>query len=69
VLAFAHSLGAHLIPTLLVGCEPASLASEPDSEMHMELSTPVQAALPAALSMLDALIAKLLASSVERTPF
>ena len=65
VLAFARSLGAHPIKTLLVGCEPATFANEAEAEMCVGLSKPVQAALPAALSMLDTLIARLLASSAE----
>jgi hydrogenase maturation protease len=67
VLGFARTLGAQLMRTLLVGCEPAELANESDySEMQVGLSAPVQAALAGALHMLDTLIAELLLSPVEQ---
>ena len=57
VLAFARTLGARPIHTLLVGCE----ASVPDSggeyeEMQMGLSLPVQAAVAEAVTMIDTLM-------------
>ncbi len=57
VLAFARTLGARPIHTLLVGCE----ATVPDSsgeyeEMQMGLSSPVQAAVAEAVKMIDTLI-------------
>jgi hydrogenase maturation protease len=54
VFAFARTLGATPIRTLLVGCEPASI-----DEMQMGLSTPVQAAVGEAIRLLDKLVADL----------
>jgi hydrogenase maturation protease len=61
VLAFAHTLGARSMRTLLVGCEPAATsASEGYEEMQMGLSEPVQAAVDEAIKMIDALVERLL---------
>jgi hydrogenase maturation protease len=60
VLAFARALGAPLMPTLLLGCEPTPLPAEEDGEsLQMGLSTPVEAALPEALGLLDRLVDQL----------
>ncbi|GCF09971.1 hydrogenase maturation protease [Dictyobacter arantiisoli] len=60
VLAYARTLGAQPIHTLLIGCEPASLGSDdPCTEMQMELSEPVQAAVDEALKMIDSVVKKL----------
>jgi len=60
VLGFAQSLGARTIRTLLVGCEPANIVSEPDAtEVQIGLSASVEAAIPGALQMLDTLVAEL----------
>jgi hydrogenase maturation protease len=62
VLAFARSLGAPPIRTLLVGCEPASTGGdEAGEEMQMGLSEPVQAAIDEAIKMIDSLVEQLLA--------
>ena len=58
VLAFARTLGARPIHTLLVGCEPTPLGDE-YTEMQMGLSDPVQAAVDEAVKMIDSLIEKL----------
>ena len=61
VLAFAHTLGARPIRTLLVGCEPtATSESEGYEEMQMGLSEPVQAAVDEAIKMIDTLVDQLL---------
>jgi hydrogenase maturation protease len=61
VLAFARTLGAQPIRTLLVGCEPVPSGNNiDDMEMHMGLSEPVQAAIDEAVSMIDTLVAQLL---------
>jgi hydrogenase maturation protease len=61
VLAFARTLGAQPIRTLLVGCEPSNVrAGQADEEMHMDLSQPVQAALDEAVKMIDSLVERLL---------
>ena len=66
VLAFARTLGARPIRTLLVGCEPApSGDSSDDMEMHMGLSEPVQAAVDEAANMIDMLVAQLLDGHVD----
>jgi len=61
VLAFARSLGAPPIRTLLVGCEPTSTGGgEADEEMQMGLSEPVQAVIDEAVKMIDSLVGQLL---------
>jgi hydrogenase maturation protease len=60
-LAFARTLGARPIRTLLVGCEPSALGEgEGDEEMQMGLSEPVQAAIDAAVKMIDSIVEDLL---------
>ena len=58
VLAFASTLGAKPIHTLLVGCEPAAFSDEDYTEMQMGLSEPVQAAVDEAVKMIDSLVEK-----------
>jgi hydrogenase maturation protease len=61
VLAFARTLGAQPIHTLLVGCEPAIFSESEDyTEMQMGLSESVQAAIDEAVKMIDSLIKELL---------
>ncbi len=61
VLAFARTLGARPIHTLLVGCEPAPFGGGEDyAEMQMGLSKPVQAAVDEAVKMIDSLVEELL---------
>ncbi len=65
VLAFARTLGARPIRTLLVGCEPAATgAGEGYEEMQMGLSEPVQAAIDEAVKMIDSLVEELLAVNI-----
>jgi hydrogenase maturation protease len=62
VLAFATSLGARPIHTMLVGCEPTLFnASEENPEIQMELSEPVRASIDEAIKMIDNLVDELLA--------
>jgi len=56
VLAYARTLGAKPIHTLLVGCEPSPMSDSDYSEMQMGLSEPVQAAVAEAVKMIDSLI-------------
>ena len=57
VLAFAKTLGAQPIHTLLVGCEIVSIGNGEDyEEMQMGLSEPVQAAIPEAVEVVDRLV-------------
>lgn len=59
VLAFARTIGAQPIHTLLVGCEPTgSNDGGGYSEMQMGLSEPVQAAVDEAEKMIDSLVEK-----------
>ncbi len=61
VLAFARTLGARPIHTLLVGCEPTPFGGGEDyAEMQMGLSEPVQAAVDEAVKMIDSLVKELL---------
>ena len=65
VLAFARSLGARSIRTLLIGCEPAEISLETSyAEMQPGLSLPVQAAIGGAIQILDKLVSELLASEL-----
>lgn len=60
VLAFARTLGARPIHTLLVGCEPSAPGNGEDyTEMEMGLSEPVQTAVEEAVKMIDSLVADL----------
>ena len=63
VLAFARTLGARPIHTLLVGCEPTPLGDD-YIEMHMGLSDPVQAAVDEAVKMIDSLVEKLVPTEI-----
>ena len=56
VLAYAMTLGAKPIHTLLVGCEPSPMSDSDYTEMQMGLSEPVQAAVPEAVRMIDSLV-------------
>ena len=61
VLAYARTLGARPIHTLLVGCEPASFGGDdPYTEMQMGLSEAVQGAVAEAVKMIDSLVEDLL---------
>ena len=61
VLAYARTLGAQPIRTLLVGCEPSVFdGADAFMEMSMGLSEPVQAAIEPAIHMIDSLVADLL---------
>lgn len=63
VLAFARTLGARPIRTLLVGCQPSMLhANEDYLDMQMGLSQPVRAAVDEAVKMVDSLVEQLLTS-------
>lgn len=61
VFAFARTLGARPIHTLLVGCEPA-VPSESGgyAEMPVGLSEPVRASIDEAVKMIDSLVEELL---------
>lgn len=59
VLAYARTLGAQPMHTLLVGCEPASFGTEDPTEIPMGLSEPVQAAVDEAVKMIDSVVQKL----------
>lgn len=62
VLAFARTLGAKPIRTLLVGCEPSVIRGNEDYlDMQMGLSDPVRGAVDGAVKMLDTLVEHVLA--------
>lgn len=66
VLAFARTLGARPIHTLLVGCEPTPFGTgEAYEEMQMGLSPPVQTALDEAVKMIDSLVGQLTLASAQ----
>lgn len=56
VLAYARTLGAKPIHTLLVGCEPSPMSDSDYTEMQMGLSEPVLAAVSEAVRMIDSLV-------------
>ncbi|MGZ3673704.1 MAG: hydrogenase maturation protease [Ktedonobacterales bacterium] len=60
VLAFARTLGAQPIHTLVVGCEPGPLEEDGDDAMRMGLSAPVWAAVDEAVRMVDRLVRELM---------
>jgi hydrogenase maturation protease len=60
VIQMASSLGYRPTKLFLVGCEPASLG---DGSGDFGLSTPVQAAIPRALSLIKELVRDLLTES------
>ncbi|HZU66900.1 MAG TPA: hydrogenase maturation protease [Ktedonobacteraceae bacterium] len=61
VLAYARTLGARAIRTLLVGCEPTPMGEgESYEEMQMGLSEPVQAAVDEAVKLIDSLVEELI---------
>jgi hydrogenase maturation protease len=67
VLAFARTLGARPIHTLLVGCEPAVITGNDDYlDMQMGLSEPVQAAVDEAIKLIDSLIEQLLSDTASK---
>jgi hydrogenase maturation protease len=64
VLAYARTLGARPIRTLLIGCEPSVISGNEDyMDMQMGLSEPVQAAVTEAVKMIDSLVEQLLTSA------
>ena len=67
VLRLAKTLDAKQNRILLVGCEPSPI--DPDQEMEMALSAPVQAAIPEAVAMIESLLVELCAAKhlVERS--
>jgi hydrogenase maturation protease len=58
VLRLARSLGAELRSVLVVGCEPATLGPP---EGHLGLSEPVRTAVGEAVTLIEGLVARLLA--------
>lgn len=67
VLSFARTLGARPDRVLLVGCEPERGVGVGDGDgddlaMRMGLSEPVRAAVDEAVTMIDALVERLLAA-------
>lgn len=63
VLAFARTLGAKPIHTLLVGCEPSPMSDgdgDDYTEMQMGLSEQVHATIIEAVKMIDSLVEQLL---------
>ena len=65
VLAYAGTLGARPIHTLIVGCEPTPIGGEDYEEMQMGLSEPVQAAIDEAVKMIDSLVEEFLPRTVN----
>lgn len=64
VLAFARTLGARPIRTLLLGCEPSVMSGNTDYPMQLGLSEPVLEAVDEAVNMIGSLVERLLASEL-----
>jgi hydrogenase maturation protease len=64
VLSLVKSMGGQLTKIVLVGCEPQTFGPE---EGLMGLSEPVAAAVPAAVQIVESLVAKQLETSVAAT--
>lgn len=57
VLGLARQLGARVIPTFVVACEPLLIINgEEDPEVVVELSEPVRAAVGEAVKMVESLV-------------
>jgi len=57
VLAFARSLGGKVPPTMVVACEPSAvMTGASDEDIVGELSAPVEAAIPAAIGLVESLV-------------
>lgn len=63
VLAMGKSMGGHFKRILLVGCEPAPLASE---DGYMGLSAPVAAAVDEAVELVESLVAQIVAEEQRK---
>jgi len=59
VLRMARDLGSTIPRVLLIGCEPRPL--NPDDDMQMEMSEPVQAAVDEAITTIESLVNEILA--------
>jgi hydrogenase maturation protease len=60
VLGLARRLGHVPARVLVVGCEPASVSTDPD-DVTMRLSAPVTAAVEGAMALVEGLVAELVA--------
>jgi len=60
VLRMARELGSTIPCVLLVGCEPRPM--NPDDDMQMEMSEPVQAAVQEAITRIESLVTEILAN-------
>jgi hydrogenase maturation protease len=60
VLRMARELGSTIKSVLLVGCEPSPFTT--DDDMQMEMSTPVQAAVEEAITLIESLVTQILAN-------
>ena len=58
VLRLVVGMGGKLRKVLVVGCEPTPF--DPETDMDMNLSPPVRAAIPEAIKLIESLIAKIL---------
>ncbi len=58
VLRLVVGMGGKLRKVLIVGCEPTPF--DPETDMDMNLSPPVRAAIPEAIKLIESLIAKIL---------
>jgi hydrogenase maturation protease len=63
VLRLVATMGGQLKHVLVVACEPTPF--DPEGEMQMSLSPPVEAAVGEAVNLLEALVAKILAGEYE----
>jgi hydrogenase maturation protease len=66
VLGVAKSMGAQWKRILLVGCEPSPGSADPDGPGVMGLSEPVRGAVDRAVTLVDELVARILAGDSEK---
>jgi hydrogenase maturation protease len=66
VLGLARTLGTLPGRVLVVGCEPSTAMSLEDEELVMGLSPPVQAAMEAAVALVESVLEELLAAGEDQ---
>ena len=65
VLRLVAGMGGKMRRALVVGCEPTPF--DPETDMQMELSAPVKAAIPEAISMIESIAAEILSNQPKGT--
>lgn len=66
VLRAARSMGALPRELFIVGCEPSPLPPDEEDEMQMEMTSPVRAAVDEAVSMVQQIVRRVIASPSDK---